>query len=83
MVLIPEYIDGWIAIRPHLPEAILQMPLLLRLFCYFLVQILGTTGFIGSYIRSMYGESISGAIRLLLYVLARRLSGNDPARGYN
>ncbi len=41
MVPIAEYIDGWIAVRPHLPEAILQMPLLLRLLCYFLIADFG------------------------------------------
>jgi sterol desaturase/sphingolipid hydroxylase (fatty acid hydroxylase superfamily) len=41
MVPIAEYIDGWIAIRPHLPEAILRMPLPLRLLCYFLIADFG------------------------------------------
>lgn len=41
MVPIAEYIDRWIAIRPHLPEIILQMPLLLRLLCYFLIADFG------------------------------------------
>lgn len=35
------YVDRWIAIRPHLPEAILAMPLLLRLLCYFLIADFG------------------------------------------
>lgn len=34
-------IDNWIAIRPHLPEAIVAMPLLLRLLCYFLIADFG------------------------------------------
>ena len=41
MVPVAEYIDRWIAIRPQLPEAILRMPLLLRLLCYFLIADFG------------------------------------------
>jgi len=42
-VIVPAagYIDGWIAVRPHLPDTILQMPLLLRLLCYFLIADFG------------------------------------------
>ncbi|HWV45428.1 MAG TPA: sterol desaturase family protein [Nitrospira sp.] len=41
MVPIAESIDRLIAIRPHLPQAIHEMPLLLRLFCYFLIADFG------------------------------------------
>ena len=41
MVPISEYIDRWIAIRPHLAEAILQMPLLLRILCYLIIADFG------------------------------------------
>jgi sterol desaturase/sphingolipid hydroxylase (fatty acid hydroxylase superfamily) len=34
-------IDRWIAIRPHLPETILTMPLILRLVCYLLIADFG------------------------------------------
>ena len=35
------YLDRWIAIRPHLPETILAMPLLLRVLCYLVVADFG------------------------------------------
>ena len=41
MVPIAEYIDRLIAIRPHLPQVIHEMPLPLRLFCYFLIADFG------------------------------------------
>lgn len=41
MVPIAEYFDRLIAIRPHLPQAIHEMPLVLRLFCYFLIADFG------------------------------------------
>ncbi|HEU5408608.1 MAG TPA: sterol desaturase family protein [Nitrospira sp.] len=41
MVPIAESIDRLIAIRPHLPQVIHEMPLLLRLFCYFLIADFG------------------------------------------
>lgn len=34
-------IDNWIAIRPHLPQTILAMPLLLRVLCYLLIADFG------------------------------------------
>ena len=34
-------IDRWIAIRPHLPEAILTMPFPFRVLCYFIVADFG------------------------------------------
>lgn len=41
MVPIAESIDRFIAIRPHLPQVIHEMPLLLRLFCYILIADFG------------------------------------------
>ncbi len=41
MVPIAESMDQVIAIRPHLPQVVHDMPLLLRLFCYFLIADFG------------------------------------------
>jgi sterol desaturase/sphingolipid hydroxylase (fatty acid hydroxylase superfamily) len=79
MVPIAEYIDGLIAVRPHLPQAIHEMPLLFRLLCCFLIADFGHYWIHRLMHTNMFGVFISGTIRLP-YVLARRLSRHDPAR---
>jgi len=41
MVPISEYIDRLIAVRPNLPVVILQLPLPVRVLCYFVIADLG------------------------------------------